>query len=175
MQLDGLARGDMRVGHVIFREESGDGLQVGQRDDAARPADTHHHRVILLLIDAKVGRDGLQLERRDFLVVEIGPSADQFVVVSHGGLLKKNSPHSIPKALDSLVRVPVVNGAWREGANRKDAKGGANHFGLYRSHCGFAADYDRSPPFRASRVLRFFLRPYSGPRSTTIVVGGETL
>ena len=32
---------------------------------------------------------------------------------------------------------------------RKDARGGANRFGLHRSLCGFAADRDRRPPFRA--------------------------
>ena len=36
-----------------------------------------------------------------------------------------------------------------ENENRKDARGGANRFGLHRSLCGFAADRDRRPPFRA--------------------------
>ena len=40
----------------------------------------------------------------------------------------------------------VVSG---ENWNRKDARGGANRFGLHRSLCGFAADRDRRPPFRA--------------------------
>ena len=34
-------------------------------------------------------------------------------------------------------------------AKRKDARVGANRFGLHRSLCGFAADRDRRPPFRA--------------------------
>ena len=46
--------------------------------------------------------------------------------------------------------------AWKLGGahtvNRKDAKGGANRFGLHRSLCGFAADRDRRPPFRALSV-----------------------
>ena len=33
--------------------------------------------------------------------------------------------------------------------NRKDARGGANRFGLHRSLCGSAADRARRPPFRA--------------------------
>ena len=41
--------------------------------------------------------------------------------------------------------------------NRKDARGGANRFGLHRSLCGSAADRDRRPPFRAlSRSSRLF-------------------
>ena len=35
---------------------------------------------------------------------------------------------------------------------RKDATMGANRFGLHRSLCGFAADRDRRPPFRALSV-----------------------
>ena len=36
-----------------------------------------------------------------------------------------------------------------ENGNRKDARVGANRFGRHRSLCGFAADRDRRPPFRA--------------------------
>ena len=43
-----------------------------------------------------------------------------------------------------------VRGKW----NRKDARGSANRFGLHRSLCGFAADRDRRPPFRALSVFR---------------------
>ena len=84
MELDGLAGGDVGVRDGILGEEAGDGLQVVERDDAAGAADAHHHRIVLLLIDAEAGGDGLELERRDFVGIEVGPGIEQRIVKSHG-------------------------------------------------------------------------------------------
>ena len=46
--------------------------------------------------------------------------------------------------------------------SRKDAKGGANRFGLRRSLCGYAADRDRRPPVRALPFLGNFIRRPNG-------------
>ena len=49
-----------------------------------------------------------------------------------------------------FVPHPILSG---ENKDRKDAKGGANRFGLHRSLCGYAADRARRPPFRALYLI----------------------
>ena len=47
----------------------------------------------------------------------------------------------------------AVSNSEKMDENRKDARGGANRFGLHRSLCGFAADRSRHPPFRTLSLI----------------------
>ena len=53
----------------------------------------------------------------------------------------------IPSA--AVCFILVCNNSVRGKLGPQRRKGGANRFGLHRSLCGFAADRDRRPPFRA--------------------------
>ena len=55
-----------------------------------------------------------------------------------------------------------------ENGNCKNARGGANRFGLHWSLCDFAADRDRRPPFRALSGKRIIMMWGSAPPRTPI-------